>query len=213
MTGITAPYYQFCATCTRPSGLGNITMTNPNYQVYSGVTGTVNKRFSNKWQLNGSVTWQTNPQYTPDGGFADPQGVEFNDGYSTLARYLVKLNGSYALPWGIPGVGELQRAGRRQPARSPSTARATSSAASARRAISRTDARRSERTASMHLEANKLLDLGVQKTFAFSGGRYRAKLMLDAFNVFNTDEDPVATRATTRAVRTSRCRPASSRRA
>jgi hypothetical protein len=33
----------------------------------------------------------------------------------------------------------------------------------------------------------KILDLGVQKVFQFSGGRQRVKLMFDAFNVFNVN--------------------------
>ena len=76
-------------------------MTNPNYQVYHGVILTVNKRFSNRWQMNGSVTLQDNPQYTPFGpGVAEsnvtnPTGVEFTNGVSTLRRYLFKLSGSY----------------------------------------------------------------------------------------------------------------------
>ena len=74
-----------------PTGLGTITMTNPNYQVYHGVILTVNKRFSNRWQMNGSLTLQDNPQYTPYGpGVAEsnvtnPTGVEFTNGVSTLA--------------------------------------------------------------------------------------------------------------------------------
>ncbi|HEX5216703.1 MAG TPA: carboxypeptidase regulatory-like domain-containing protein [Vicinamibacterales bacterium] len=184
VTGITAPYYQICPTCTRPSGLGSIALTNPNYQVYSGVTGTVNKRFSNKWQLNGSATWQTNPQYTPVGGYTDPQGVEFNDGYSTLARYLIKLNGSYALPWGFQASANFNvqdGANRAITINGPGNV----FGGVGQGTISRSTITY-QPNGSDHLEANKLLDLGLQKTFAFSGGRYRAKLMLDAFNVFNT---------------------------
>jgi len=184
VTGVTAPYYQLCATCTRPSGVGSIAMTDPNYQLYSGLTGTVNKRFSNKWQLNGSVTWQTNPSYTPVGGFSDPQGVEFNDGYSTLARYLVKLNGSYALPWGFQASANFNvqdGANRAVTINGPGNVFGGVGQSSISRATITY-----QPNGSVHLEANKLLDLGLQKTFAFSGGRYRAKLMLDAFNVFNT---------------------------
>jgi hypothetical protein len=152
--------------------------------VYSGVTGTVNKRFSDKWQLNGSVTWQTNPQYTPVGGYTDPQGVEFNDGYSTLARYLIKLNGSYALPWGFQASANFNvqdGANRAVTINGPGNV----FGGVGQGTISRTTITY-QPNGSDHLEANKLLDLGLQKTFAFSGGRYRAKLMLDAFNVFNT---------------------------
>src|SRR4029079_3672087 len=34
VSGRSAPYYVVFATCSRPSGLGSITMTNPDYQIY-----------------------------------------------------------------------------------------------------------------------------------------------------------------------------------
>src|SRR5262249_43314049 len=77
ITGLTAPYYTVCAACSRPSGLGSVAMTNPNYQVYKGVVITANKRFSNRWQMNASVTAQTNPSYIDPGSVTaiDPTGI------------------------------------------------------------------------------------------------------------------------------------------
>jgi hypothetical protein len=40
---------------------------------------------------------------------------------------------------------------------------------------------------STRFDAVKLLDMGLQKSFAFSGGRYRIKAMFDIFNVFNVN--------------------------
>jgi hypothetical protein len=45
-----------------------------------------------------------------------------------------------------------------------------------------------ENTGSYRLDAVKLLDLGFQKSFAFSGGRYRIKGMFDIFNIFNVND-------------------------
>ena len=185
-TGITAPYYQLCATCTRPSGLGSIALTDPRYQVYHGVVTTVNKRFSNKWQMNGSFTWQDNPQYNPVGGYTDPQGVEFTDGYSTLARYLFKLNGSYVLPWDVQVSGNLNindGANRTVSINGPGNVFG---------GVGQTSISRNtltyEPAGSTRLTAVKLLDLGFQKSFAFSGGRYRIKGMFDIFNIFNVND-------------------------
>ena len=104
VTGLSAPYYQICQGCSRPSGLGSITMTNPNYQVYHGVDLTATKRYSNRWQMQAALTMQTNPQYFPrrigDTSSTRP-GQEFQDGYSTIAKYILKVNGSYTLPWDI----------------------------------------------------------------------------------------------------------------
>ena len=47
------------------------------------------------------ATLQTNPDYQPLGSYTNPTGVEFTDGRSTIARYLFKVSGSYALPWDI----------------------------------------------------------------------------------------------------------------
>jgi tetratricopeptide (TPR) repeat protein len=58
-TGLSAPYYQVCQGCMRPTNLGSITMTNPNYQVYQGVDFTATKRYSNRWQMQAAFTRRT----------------------------------------------------------------------------------------------------------------------------------------------------------
>ena len=107
VTGTSAPYYVVCSTCQRPSGLGTITMTDLAYETYHGVNLTVNKRFNDRWQVNGALTIQTNRDYQPTGSFTNPTGVEFTEGTNEVARYLFKLNGSYQLGWGITASGNL----------------------------------------------------------------------------------------------------------
>jgi len=191
VTGITAPYYTVCQGCTRPSGLGNITLTNPNYQVYHGLVTTVNKRFSNKWQMNGSLTWQTNPGYTPWGpGVAsqtvtDPTGIEFTNGISNIARYLFKLNGSYVTVWDIQVSGNFNwndGANRTRSINGPGAVYGGTTGTITKNTLA------FENTGSYRLDAVKLLDLGFQKSFAFSGGRYRIKGMFDIFNIFNVND-------------------------
>ena len=72
----------------RPSGAASVVMTNPNYQVYNGVSLTANKRFSDKWMLNSSLTIQDNPQFYPTGttSFINPTGLEFQDGFDCEQR-------------------------------------------------------------------------------------------------------------------------------
>ena len=79
-------------------------MTNPNYQVYTGVDITATKRFSNHWQMQVALTIQTNPNYFPEGSatFIDPDrtgssGTEL----STIPEYIFKAKGSYTIPWDI----------------------------------------------------------------------------------------------------------------
>jgi hypothetical protein len=62
-----------------------------------------------RWQLAGAVTIQDNPNYFPDGSvdFVNPTGLTYQDGVSTIAKYVVKLNGSYDLPWGVQAAGKF----------------------------------------------------------------------------------------------------------
>ena len=87
------------------TGLANVTMTQQNYSVYQGVILQANKRYSDKWQLNTSVTIQTNPDYNVY--FTNPTGVEFTDGISNINRYLFKMSGAYALRVGHDGSGNF----------------------------------------------------------------------------------------------------------
>jgi len=184
ITGNTGNYYTICATCLRPSGLGSIIMTNPNYQNYVGADFTINKRYSDKWQLNLAFTVQKRNDYTVDGGFTDPQNREYANGLSTLARYIFKLNGSYDLPWGVTASMNLNvndGAIRTLTINGPGNVfggvgQSTISRSSIQFQPSNTS--RFERT--------QLLDLSVQKTFSFRGGQNRIKVMLDGFNIINT---------------------------
>jgi Carboxypeptidase regulatory-like domain len=191
-TGIGAPYYQICQGCSRPSGLGSITMTNPNYQIYHGVDITATKRYSNRWQMATALTLQTNPNYFPYGSttFINPTGREFRDGVSEIGRYVFKAQGSYTFPWDIAlsanfnmndgdtrtlqvtGPGSIYGGVN-------SSGNPTTFTLNTDNVVEFQD-RNSER-----FKAVKLLDFGLQKVFQFRGGRNRVKLMLDAFNVFN----------------------------
>ncbi|HKW02878.1 MAG TPA: carboxypeptidase regulatory-like domain-containing protein [Vicinamibacterales bacterium] len=190
VTGVQAPYYQICQGCQRPSGIGAVTITSLGYNVYQAIIPTLNKRFSNRWQMNASATFQTNPSYQPLGSYTNPTGVEFTDGRSTIARYLVKVSGTYALAWGITASGNLNindGANRTLSVNGPGTVYGGVNSSGGNTTISGYDTLTFQPTGSTRLAATKLLDLGAQKVFTFRGGKNRLKLMFDAFNVLNVN--------------------------
>jgi hypothetical protein len=198
VTGLSAPYYITCTGCVRPSGLASITMTNTGYQTYSGVDFTVTKRFSNRWQANVAVTVQKNPSFLPDyastaiGGntpITNPTGIAYQDGRTTIARYLIKASAAYQLPWDIMLAGNLNindGATRTLTINGPGAVYGGLTSTGANSTITY-NTLRFEDDGNTRLKPTELLDLSAQKVFNFRGGKNRLKLMLDAFNVFNTN--------------------------
>jgi hypothetical protein len=185
VTGISAQYYQLCPTCTRPSGVGNITVTNLSYQIYRGVDISATKRFSNRWQMQTSLTLQTNPQYQPPGSFTNPVNVVFADGVSTIAKYLFKMNGSYQLPWDINLSGNFnwnQGATRTETINGPGNVFGGVGQSSINYGSGSLEFQPRD---SVRFKDTRLLDMGLQKSFRFRGGRNRIKLSVDGFNLFN----------------------------
>src|SRR5262245_55464358 len=185
ITGINAPYYVVCDGCARPSGLGSITLTNPNYQVYKGVDITATKRFSNRWQMATSLTIQDNPQYFPfpqTAQFINPTGLEYQNGVSTIAKYLYKAQGSYQFPWDITVSGNFnanQGGTRTVQINGPGSVYGGTTGTITYNTL------RYQGDQTVRFDAVKLLDMGVTKAFVFRGGRNRLKLTLDGFNLFN----------------------------
>jgi hypothetical protein len=109
-TGITAPYFVMCAGCSQVNG-SQITATSVNYQTYNGVSATLTKRLSNRWQGSLSYTWNDFRQFYPPGGSAtslpstgtnvgDPTGNSFASGFTNnTPAYTVKGYASVELPW------------------------------------------------------------------------------------------------------------------
>ena len=183
VSGNTGNYYVVCATCRRPSGLGTITMTSTGYQNYSGVDITLNKRYSDKWQLNMALTLQKRLDFRPLGNYTDPTGVEYDNGFSNLSRYVFKLNGSYDLPWGITSSMNLNindGGTRTLTMNGPGPVfGGVGQSTINRRTI------QFQPVNSFRYEKSMLLDLSLQKTFSFRDGRNRIKIMVDGFNILN----------------------------
>jgi hypothetical protein len=188
VTGITAPYYQICQGCVRPSGIGSITITDLSYRTYQAVIPTLNKRFSNRWQMNASATLQTNPGYQPVGSYTNPTGVEFTNTRSTIGRYLLKVAGTYSMNWGINVSANLNvndGSTRTISVNGPGNVYGGVSSTGAATTIGPYNTLTFQPAGSTRLQPTKLLDLGAQKVFTFRGGKNRVKLMFDAFNIFN----------------------------
>jgi len=190
-SGISAPYYVICDGCTRPSGLGTIAVTNPNYQQYYGLDFSVTKRFSNRWQASSALTWQHNPQYYPanSASFINPTGRVFQNGFtntssSNSARYLYKASGSYVFPWDISVAGNynlVDGAVRIVSINGPGQVYGGTSGNISYSTLNFQNA------GSTRLGATSLLDMSANKTFKLRGGKESVRLILDCFNVFNAN--------------------------
>ncbi|MBA3948563.1 MAG: carboxypeptidase regulatory-like domain-containing protein [Acidobacteria bacterium] len=185
-SGISAPYYVVTNGLARPSGLGTITVTDPDSEDYHGVDFTVNKRYSDKWQLSAALTVQTNPNHILKGSI-NPTGDEFLEGASTIAKYVFKMNGSYQFPWGVMASANfnMNHGAVRQTAvviDGPGDVYGGTTGQ-----ISY-DTLQFQARDEFRYDPAPLLDLGVHKTFALgSSEKYRFKLMLDMFNILNTN--------------------------
>jgi len=180
-TGKAAPYYTVQQGLSRAVGQ-TVTATNLQYQTYQGVDLTLNKRYSDKWQLNVAVTLQKRNDFNPTGSFNNPTGVEFLQGLNVGPRYLVKVNGSYDLPWGIMASTNFNMndgAQRTMTINGPGQVYGgtTGTINYGTLTFQPADTTRLERTT--------VWDLSLNKTFSFRGGQNRIKATLDGFNVLN----------------------------
>jgi hypothetical protein len=184
VTGLSARYYTVCDGCSRPSGLGSITLTNPNYQTYTGLDLTANKRFSNRWQMAVAVTIQDNPNYFPAGtaSFVNPVGIEFQQGISTISKYLFKAQGSYTMPWDINVSANFNM---NQGGTRTLTINGPGAVYGGTTGTITYDTLELVPRNTFRFKPVKLLDVGVQKVVKFRGGKNRVKLMLDGFNMLN----------------------------
>jgi hypothetical protein len=196
ITNISAPYFVVCATCSRPSGIGTIAVTNPEYQVYNGVDLTATKRFSKRWQMNTALTIQSNPQYFPvnSAKYINPTNRTFFDGFgntssSNSARYLFKASGSYIFPFDINVAADYNLtdgAVRLMTINGPGAVPGGINAAGAATTISE-NTLSFQNAGDTRLPSTSLFDVSVQKTFKLRGGKESVKLMLDGFNILNAN--------------------------
>ena len=186
-TGLTAPYYTPCTGCVNPSGLPTITETDQAYSIYHGVDLVMNKRFSNRWQANVAVTIQKAPGYQTEYTYSSPNGIEFTQGRSTLARFVIKINGAYQAPWGIMMGANLNindGANRTLSITGPGSVyggvRQTGAAVA-----TNLSTLTFEPAGTTRYKPTELLDLNASKAVSFAGGKRRIKFTVDLFNALN----------------------------
>src|SRR5262249_30210814 len=139
--------------------------------------------FSNRWQMNTSVTMQTNPAYSPLGSYTNPTGVEFSNGRSTLARYIFKMSGMVQLPMGINASANLNI--NDGPNRTLTINGPGAVFNGLNQSTLNVTSLEFQPRGTTRLAPTKLLDVEISKVIAFRGGRNRVTLTLDAFNIFN----------------------------
>jgi hypothetical protein len=183
-SGKTAEYYVVQQGLTRPSG-ASITRSSLDYQVYNGVDLTLNKRYSNRWQFNVAVTLQKRNDY--DVYFTNPTGVNLFDGINTGTRYLVKVNGSYDLPWGVmfsTNFNLNDGPNRDLVITGPGNVYGGTSG-NIRYDADGNNTLNFQKGGTTRLEKQMLWDFGLNKTFTFRGGQNRIKATIDGFNILN----------------------------
>jgi hypothetical protein len=184
-------YYEFNPNLVRPVDI-TLTQNVNEERTYDGVDFTVTKRFSDRWSMNAAITVQKRIE-DPDFCF-DCTNLDKTFGINDITKYIVKLNGSYALPGGWNASANLQMAeganrnvvidgppsGYRSGGISPTTGNPLFLGGNA------TDftvySFGSEREPLEHL-----LDAQVTKSFDLRGGRNRLNLVLSVFNVLNAN--------------------------
>jgi len=161
-------------------------------QRYRGFFVTMNKRLSNKWQLNGSFAFTNSygvSKEDPDDqlgqgefeGLTDPNDLVNNSGWEPKLQgdrtYTFKLQGSYFFPWDI-SLSAAYVANTGKP-----LARSVPVLGMNQRTFQVNAEPRGSR---WRLDSWNLLDLRLEKVFRF-GERTSASVAADVFNVFNTD--------------------------
>ena len=178
-----------CTAARGRSGVGSITVTNPNYQTYTGVDITATKRFSNRWQMADRVDGPGQPAATSrhrPASYINPTGCEFTDGHqhhlaSTCSRRraATRCRGTST---SSANFNRNQGGTRTLSINGPGDVYGGTTGDHHLQHADRR--RRPTRSGSM---PTKLLDIGLQKVVKFRGGKNRVKLMLDGFNMFNVN--------------------------
>jgi len=157
-------------------------------QKYSSLFITLNKRLTNNWQMSSSFVISKASGVSSTGqltqgsfsGLRDPNDLINNTGYDGLLqsdrKYMFKVQGTYFLPYGFNVSASYMAMSGKPLARTISIVDFLDQGA--------VEIMAEPRGANHRLEAWNLLDLRVEKEFSFSE-RYRIRIALDAFNLFN----------------------------
>jgi hypothetical protein len=191
--GKTYSYEYWTLAKYRPTGTY---LTNrPDYhENYSAFEVVADKRFSKKWMMNFSFTYQLNTQHYGDKGFNDPTNIAYLEGASLYnVKWMAKINWIYQLPWGIDFSGFVNA--RQGYIFAPVLSVKTPERAAV--GLSGSYSLYTEKYGSQNLETFYNCDLHLGKGFKLK--EYGTlTLMVDVFNVFNFNFD-LSRRATINA--------------
>lgn len=174
----TVTYFELRPGLTQPSPTF---LTNQDaWRTFNGVELAARKRFSNRWMLNTSVAFNSALNYWGDDehAFVDPTNVALQHGRDALAqnaRWVFKLTGLYAFPYGINASGFFNA--REGFPFNPTVQTALRSGGLGRANVF------VEPLGTQRLENFYQLDLRVEKALRWS--RLNTLASLDLFNVFN----------------------------
>jgi hypothetical protein len=186
-------YWEVAPGITRPENVTHrANVPSSRYNSYHGLEIVARKRYSDRWMMQGSVTWnnyQTHGQeYVIDRTNILP--VNYFDDTNRDRRYVAKLNGLYSAPWQINvsanlniQEGATREVVYRAPNRISSQRFGGFSPATGNRQNLGVFDFRVEPLGSTHLPTLTMLDLQAEKTFRF--GRNRLSVTGTVFNVFN----------------------------
>jgi hypothetical protein len=188
-------YWEFDPTVIRPENINNRANTEEK-RSYDGVDFTVTKRFANRWMLNLAATVQasvTDPDFCAyRNNEFDCTNVNRTEGLNTGTKYLVKLNGMYALPrgWNVSANLQIKQGQNRgigfdgpQTRSGGLNAAGTSVLSLGSGAVTFTAYDHGTRREPLE----HLLDAQVTKSFDLRGGRNRLSLIFSVFNVLNAN--------------------------
>ena len=173
----TGTYYQRATTL--PSAL--ILRNSGTYSVYDGLELTARRRFSGRWMMAASYTWDRGVFWEPqaDRDYLDPTNVAIINGFSDgVVPWVFKVSGLYTLPWKISASAFIN-------ARS-GFAYNTTILSPNRSGSGGTVDVLLQPNAALHYPAFRELDVRVDKTFSLAG---RGRLVLEGtvFNLTNAN--------------------------
>ena len=191
-SGYTEDYYE---PTTEAAGTSTLSQRPDYHRVYQGIEVQATKRLADRWMANLSFSYgDTKVYYDSDAAYTDPTSIEYYNGYSYApetsgsgktsifmnSRWALKLTGMYQLPYDINVSGYWSfREGFVYPIRLRSSSRAYS-AGYAYPLV--------EGIGENHLDNLMMLDMRVEKVFSLPEIG-RLSLIMDIFNVFNSNHD------------------------
>jgi hypothetical protein len=165
----------------------DVSRPDDSWNEWYGVDIILNKRFSNKWMLNASATFQTQKEHYGATGVYDLTNQWANDGVSysggTFSTWMVKISGIYQLPYGFNVSGFFTaREGFKEDETFSFQNRYYASTYNRR---DRSQTIYLQKDNAITLPTFAKLDLRVEKMVRV-GDRGKAYIMIDLFNVFNS---------------------------